>query len=45
MSPQLESHRVSGVFAIDKIDVVLARIEETLPVRSFDLGGRYVGLY
>ncbi len=45
MSPQLGSHRVSGVFAIDKIDSVLARIEETLPVRSFDLAGRYVVLY
>ncbi|MGH8659503.1 MAG: hypothetical protein ACREV4_13790 [Gammaproteobacteria bacterium] len=43
MSPQLGSHRVSGVFAID-IDTVLARIEETLPVRSFDLAGRYAVL-
>lgn len=45
MSPQLGRHRVSGVFAIDKIDIVLARIGETLPVRSFDLAGRYVVLY
>ncbi len=34
MSPELGTHRVSGVFAIDKIDAVLAVISKSLPVRS-----------
>ncbi|MGH4001375.1 MAG: FecR family protein [Pseudonocardiaceae bacterium] len=45
MSSELRTHRVSGVFAIDRIDTVLAVISETLPVRSQSVAGRYVVLY
>ncbi len=41
----LASYRVSGVFHIDRIDKVLAVIDQTLPVKSISLGRRFVLLY
>lgn len=41
----LANYRVSGVFHIDQIDKVLAVIDQTLPVKSMSLGGRFRLLY
>ncbi|WP_305908061.1 FecR domain-containing protein [Methylomarinum sp. Ch1-1] len=41
----LAGYRVNVLFHIDQIDKVLAVIDQTLPVKSMSLGGRFVWLY